>query len=238
VTEKWRSEQDDSPRRDLFDLRCIAEVVSRFDVVAIEEAREDLSALSLVLEALGETWGLIATDVTRGRAGNSERLVFVFDTRRLKPSGLAGELVVAIEEETDLTATVLDRQFARTPYAVSFEAGAEELTLVILHVIWGDDEQKRADELREIATWLADWPNRESTWSKNLITLGDFNVNRGPLYDRPDLDGPDHSRRAERCAAHDLRRVEQAALLRPDRVVPGERQPVGALTRVSQRRQL
>jgi hypothetical protein len=26
-------------------------------------------------------------------------------------------------------------------------------------------------------------PGRESTWSKNLTTLGDFNVNRGPLYD-------------------------------------------------------
>jgi hypothetical protein len=24
-------------------------------------------------------------------------------------------------------------------------------------------------------------PGRESTWSKNLTTLGDFNVNRGPL---------------------------------------------------------
>jgi hypothetical protein len=46
VTEKWRSESDDSPRRDLFDLRCIAEIVSRFDVVAIEEAREDLSAFA------------------------------------------------------------------------------------------------------------------------------------------------------------------------------------------------
>jgi hypothetical protein len=167
VTERWRSEPDDSPRRDLFDLRCIAEIASRFDVVAIEEAREDLSALRLVLEALGDTWGLIATDVTRGRAGNSERLVFVFDTRRVKPSGLAGELVVAIEEETDLTATILDRQFARTPYAVSFQARAEELTLVTLHVIWGDDEQKRADELKEIATWLADWPNRESTCERS-----------------------------------------------------------------------
>jgi hypothetical protein len=33
-----------------------------------------LSALRLVLEALGDSWGLIATDVTRGRAGNNERL--------------------------------------------------------------------------------------------------------------------------------------------------------------------
>jgi hypothetical protein len=84
VTEKWRSEEGDSPRRDLFDLRCIAEVLHRFDVVAIEEARENLSALRLVLEALGDSWGLIATDVTRGRAGNNERLVFLFDTRPLR----------------------------------------------------------------------------------------------------------------------------------------------------------
>jgi endonuclease/exonuclease/phosphatase family metal-dependent hydrolase len=183
VTEKWRSEPSDSPRRDLFDLRCIAEIVSRFDVVAIEEAREDLTALRLVLEALGQSWALIATDVTRGRAGNSERLVFLFDTRRLKPSGLAGELVVALEEETDVSASGLERQFARTPYAVSFTTGREELTLVVLHVIWGKDEAERVPELREIAAWLADWPRREETWSKNLIALGDFNVNKGPLYD-------------------------------------------------------
>jgi hypothetical protein len=108
---------------------------------------------------------------------------FVFDTRRLRPSGLAGELVVALEEETDVTATDLERQFARTPYAVSFTTGREELTLVVLHVIWGDNEAERVPEPREIAAWLADWPRREEMWSKNLVALGDFNVDRGPLYD-------------------------------------------------------
>jgi hypothetical protein len=53
VTDKWRSEPDDSPRRDLFDLRCIAEVISRFDIVAIEEAREDLSAFVSSLKHWG-----------------------------------------------------------------------------------------------------------------------------------------------------------------------------------------
>jgi hypothetical protein len=52
VTQRWRSEEGDSSRRDLFDLRCVAEVVSRFDVVAIEEARENLSALRLDGDAL------------------------------------------------------------------------------------------------------------------------------------------------------------------------------------------
>jgi hypothetical protein len=70
-----------TPRPDVFDLRVAG---SRFDVVSIEGAGDDLRALRLMLTALEESWGLISTDVTRGRAGNSERLVFVFDTRRMK----------------------------------------------------------------------------------------------------------------------------------------------------------
>ena len=37
-TDEWCSEAGDSPRRDLFHLRCIAEI-SRFDVMAVEGAR-------------------------------------------------------------------------------------------------------------------------------------------------------------------------------------------------------
>ena len=166
-------------------MRCIAEVVSRFDIVAIQEARGDLSALRGMLQALGDPWGLISTDVTRGRAGNNERLVFVFDSRRVKPSGLAGELVVAIESETTAEASDLEQQFARTPYAVSFTTGTRDLTLVTLHVLWGDVPADRIGELSEIAEWLADWPSREKEWSENLLTLGDFNVDRrgDPLWD-------------------------------------------------------
>jgi endonuclease/exonuclease/phosphatase family metal-dependent hydrolase len=38
----------------------------------------------------------------------------------------------------------------------------------------------------QVARWrLADWPRREQEWSENLMTLGDFNVDRrgDPLYD-------------------------------------------------------
>jgi endonuclease/exonuclease/phosphatase family metal-dependent hydrolase len=185
LTEKWRSEEDDSPRRDLFDVRCIAEIVSRFDVVAIQDARGDLTALRAMLQALGEPWGLISTDVTRGRAGNNERMLYVFDRRRVRPSGLAGELVVAIEADTPVEGAELDQQFARTPYAVSFESGSRAFTLVTLHVLYGDSPADRVDELKEIATWLAEWPKREKEWSENLLTLGDFNVDRrgDPLWE-------------------------------------------------------
>jgi hypothetical protein len=184
VTEKWRAEEDDEPLRDLFDIRCIAEVVSRFDVVAIQEIRGNLTALQMLLAALGPNWATIMTDVTRGKAGNNERMAFVFDVRRVKPSGLAGELVVAIETETTVAPKTLDRQFARTPYAVSFAGEGTQLTLVTLHVLSGK-EPARAEELVEIARWLAGWAKHELSWNQNLIALGDFNIDRrgDPLFD-------------------------------------------------------
>ena len=184
LTDKWRSEEADEPIRDLFDVRCLAEIVSRFDVVAVQEVRGNLTALQTLLSALGPNWATIMTDVTRGKAGNNERMAFAFDLRRVRPSGLAGELVVAIETGTSVSATGLGKQFARTPYAVSFAFDRFQLTLVTLHVLFGKEEA-RADELREIAAWLARWAKEERHWNQNLIALGDFNIDRrgDPLFD-------------------------------------------------------
>ena len=56
LTEKWQAAQNDSPKRDLHALRCIAEIVSRFDVVAVQEVRANLKALRHLLKALGPNW--------------------------------------------------------------------------------------------------------------------------------------------------------------------------------------
>ena len=58
LTEKWCAGANDSPKRDLHSLLCIAEIVSRFDVVAIQESRANLKALRHMLKALGSNWGL------------------------------------------------------------------------------------------------------------------------------------------------------------------------------------
>lgn len=185
MTEKWRAEENDSPKRDLFDVCCIAEIVSRFDVVAIQEVRGNIRALRHMLKRLGPEWGVIMTDVTKGSDGNDERMAFVFDTRRVKPSGLAAELVVWIESDTDISAGALNRQFARTPYAVSFISAGQTFILVTLHVYYGKKPEDRIGELTEIARWLADWAEREDDWRHNVIALGDFNINRDgdPLFD-------------------------------------------------------
>jgi endonuclease/exonuclease/phosphatase family metal-dependent hydrolase len=182
LTEKWMSQEVDSPKRDLASLLCIGEILRRFDVVAVQEVRGNLKALRHVMKMLGPAWGMILTDVTRGHQGNDERLAFLFDTRRVKPSGLACELVLP-EDGHDLDGSGL-RQFARTPYAVSFTAGEETFILVTLHVRYGDGPEDRVAELTAIAQWLADWAHREHEWGHNLLALGDFNIDRrgDPLH--------------------------------------------------------
>ena len=45
LTEKWHSETGDSPKRDLHSLLSITEIVSRFDVVALQEVKSNIKAL-------------------------------------------------------------------------------------------------------------------------------------------------------------------------------------------------
>jgi endonuclease/exonuclease/phosphatase family metal-dependent hydrolase len=182
LTESWQSGPDDSPKRDLASLLYITAILSRFDVVAVQEVRGNLKCLRDALKVLGPQWGVILTDVTRGHQGNDERLAFLFDSRRVKPSGLACELVLP-ETGTSLGATAV-RQFARTPYAVSFATGTTTFILVTLHVRYGTQPADRIGELTAIAHWLASWADTEQDWGHNLLALGDFNIDRAgdPLF--------------------------------------------------------
>lgn len=178
LTRKWTATAKDSPKRDLQGLRAIIEIISRFDVIAIQEVVGDLRALRDMMKFLGEDWSFLMTDVTAGDKGNNERMAFVFDRRRVQPSGLAAEIVIPPEWRDDLNPDTLVRQFARTPYAVSFKAGDQTFILVTLHVEFGETSQDRVQELRNIARWMRDWADRSNRWHQSLLTLGDFNIDR------------------------------------------------------------
>ena len=185
VSPVWRSAAGASPIRDLSNVLVIAEIVRRFDVVAVQEVRRSAQAFLAMMTVLGPGWAYLVTDVAGGRAGNSERLAFVFDTTRLRPSGLACELVVAASDNAAVAPAVLTGQFARTPYAVSFARGRTQFTLITLHVAYGQAPADRISELAGIAHWLRRWSRRGDAWGTNLIALGDFNIDRqgDPLYD-------------------------------------------------------
>jgi len=137
LTCKWTADAADTPKRDLRGLRAICEIISRFDVVAIQEVTGDLRALRDMMSFLGPNWAFLMTDITLGASGNDKRMAFVFDNTRLQPSGLACELVVPQEWLDEIEEDALRRQFARTPYAVSFRRNQGTFILVTLHVDYG-----------------------------------------------------------------------------------------------------
>ncbi len=167
-------ENPNSPKRNLRAIAIIAEIVSHFDIVAVQEVRRNLTGIRTLLDFLGPHWSLIVSDVNEGDLGNAERLAFLFDSRRVTPSGLAGELVLPPSWGRKAI-----KQFARTPYAVSFRAGEEAFILTTVHIRYGHgDPNERVPELEAFADWMANWSEQDQRYHEDIIVLGDFNIDR------------------------------------------------------------
>jgi exonuclease III len=182
----WNIREFDSPaygKRPKEAYYYIAEIVSKFDIIAIQEVREDLEALESLMEILGSYWSYMFTDVTEGKPGNGERLAFVFDTRKVKFGGLAGEMVLpAFEDKDPETGQIIYRpirQLARTPYLCGFKAGWANFLLTTVHILYGEsvkEDPARVEEIRSLATTMARRADNKFEWSNNIILLGDFNI--------------------------------------------------------------
>jgi endonuclease/exonuclease/phosphatase family metal-dependent hydrolase len=157
----------------------IAEIVSHFDLIAVQEVGGHLGALNRLRRRLGGTWQYVASDVTEGSAGNQERMAFLFDRRKIRFSGVAGEIVIPpIEDKNGKTIAPAD-QLARTPTIVGFEAGWFRFMLSTVHIIWGKDipeHPARVAEIKALANFLKVRSEDDTAWSRNLILLGDFNI--------------------------------------------------------------
>lgn len=182
ITRKEASNSKDSPKRDFHSILCIAEIIKRFDVIALQEVKANIKGLRDTLKVLGNDWSLILTDVNRGAAGNDERMAYIFDTRRVQLSGLACELVVPQEWIDTTSDQALTEQFVRSPYAVSFKSFNQTFILVTLHIKYGKSSKERIKELSGVAKWMADWAKDVNVYHQNLLCLGDFNIDeRGDL---------------------------------------------------------
>jgi exonuclease III len=164
-------------------LYYMAEIISKFDIVAVQEVRKDLTTLKKLMGILGGYWEYMFTDVTEGRQGNQERLTFVFDTRKVRFGGLAGELVLSPMSEKDpktgQNIFVPSKQLARTPYICGFKAGWTDFILTTVHILYGKnaaEDPNRVREIRELAQSMAARTQNKFEWSRNMLLLGDFNI--------------------------------------------------------------
>lgn len=157
------------------DFLYIAEICSRFDVLAVQELCNDLAPLERVMRLLGPDYDYIVTDVTEGRSGNGERLGFIFDKHKVRFTGIAGELVLpdALQIKQDGKA----RQFARSPFLVSFQSGWFSFMMSTVHIYYGSDSgqkyRRRVGEIKAVAEFLA---RRSRKNDQNHVLVGDFNI--------------------------------------------------------------
>ena len=95
----------------------LAEIIARFDLVAVQEVNRDLAPLRRLLFLLGPNWDYIVTGVTEGQSGNEERMAFLYDRNRVRFTNLAGQVVLPRTLVTpSAEATNGGVQFVRAPY--------------------------------------------------------------------------------------------------------------------------
>ena len=139
----------------------IAEILSRFDLIAIQEVRDGLYPLQKLLKLLGSWWDFLVTDVTLGTAGNSERMAYLYDRRKVSFTGLAAELVLPDGSGVKTEPA----QLARSPYVAGFRAGWAYLTLATVHIYFGKGvkvDPRRLAEITAFATTIAKNASRMS----------------------------------------------------------------------------
>ena len=178
----------------------LAELISAFDLVAIQEVNEDLEPFRRLMRILGREWDYIATDITEGPSGNRERMAFVYNTEKVWFRKVAGEIVlpdgqlvvarkkVKPKDQPDIAPTIVEtrQQFARSPFMVAFQSGWFRFSLCTVHIYYGSDSgdelQRRIDEIRKLVTFFAKRQDAAKPDSdqlgapENYILLGDFNV--------------------------------------------------------------
>jgi len=176
----------------------LAEMISHFDLVAIQEVNRDLKPLRKVMDILGREWDYIVTDTTEGFGGNAERMAFVYNTEKVWFRKIAGEVVLpdgqlVVTEKTKksgdgtIDAKVVKNQFARTPFLVAFQSGWFKFSLCTVHIYFGSESgaklKRRVDEIKRLVKFFADRQDKENRQTKdalgnveNYILLGDFNV--------------------------------------------------------------
>jgi endonuclease/exonuclease/phosphatase family metal-dependent hydrolase len=183
--------------------RLIAEVLSWFDLIALQEVTADFSELEYLAHLLGSSYRILFSDV----AGNNERMAFVYHGRKLKLLEKVGEIEVppSAHRHIRLPGIAAEyRGFDRNPYIATFRVGRTSLALANVHLYFGSanrtDVERRALETFAVARWADLTRKSPYAFTREIIALGDFNMPKcepgDPIFDaltRRGLELPGHS---------------------------------------------
>lgn len=183
--------------------RLIAEVISWFDLISIQEVNDDLEGLRELQKHL-PGYNTIFTD----EGGNNERMAYLYDSSKVSTTEKFGELSIPPSEYKNIKLPGVASKFEgfdRNPYLASFKANKLELILLNVHLYFGKESEKKSIERRCLEAFcVSRWADlrRKSKYcyTPNIIALGDFNLPKkeesDPVYKALKAKGlelPDHS---------------------------------------------
>jgi endonuclease/exonuclease/phosphatase family metal-dependent hydrolase len=176
-------------KRDPSDYRLIAEIVSWFDIVAIQEVNDDLTGILAIRDALPSNYKLLFS----GAGGNRERQAFVYDQQRVTQLEEVGQLVIPPSQLPKIKLPGTKTSFPgfdRGPYLAAFQSGDFRFLLVNVHLFFGStkpaDMERRTLETYALAWWADQRRKDGHTYVPDMIPLGDFNLPQAepgdPIY--------------------------------------------------------
>jgi endonuclease/exonuclease/phosphatase family metal-dependent hydrolase len=189
-------------RRDQ-DRSIIAEIISWFDIVAVQECRENFGDLFDLHEKLPKSYRVIMSDA----AGNNERVAFLYDSKKLTILEEVGEIAFPPSRYKTIKLPGIEEPFGgfdRTPYLAAFKVGNSSLMFVNVHLYFGNKKAqsmaRRSLETFAVAKWSYLRKKSPFSFTRELVALGDFNMPKSmpgdPIFNaltKLGLELPEHS---------------------------------------------
>ena len=86
----WNIANFGAQSRSVDALKVIAFIMKRFDLIAVQEINDDYRKFTKTVELMGDEFDFVMSDT----AGNTERLAYVFNRRKVKLGKLFGEVAL------------------------------------------------------------------------------------------------------------------------------------------------
>lgn len=185
------------------DYFLIAELVSWFDLVAMQEVNDNLSGLRAIQRHLPPSYRLLFSDA----AGNDERLAFLYDSDKIALLEEVGEVAIPPSDVRHIRLPGIEQRFEgfdRNPYLAGFRSDSFVFVLVNVHLYFGSESaisvNRRSLETYAVARWADIRRRSPYAYSRDIIALGDFNLPKAepgdPIYEaltKRGLHLPEHS---------------------------------------------
>ena len=160
--------------------RIIAEVLSWFDIIAVQEVHDNLEGLYKLEQFIGTEYELIFND----RGGNDERAAFFFDGNKVQRLELTGEVGIPVGEHKWIKIKDIDQEFRgfdRNPFIASFSFNDVSFSLINAHLFFGSKSDAKALQRRALEAFAvgryADLRSKDMhAFTDYFIALGDFNI--------------------------------------------------------------